>query len=275
MKTRIISATVAIILAIIILLLHNTFIFPVAIAAISAGAVYEVLKATSFVKFNLPTILCCGYAALDCFSYIWLGQSKLMFFNEKFIFGLFIVAMSVFFLKEHNEFKFTDYFIMIAIAYLVNYAFIALLNMNLKPNGLFMIVITLCGAWLADSGAYFAGTFLGKTPLCPEISPKKTVEGLIGGVISNGLLFLIIGVFYEYVFNGASVRLFMLFLSGMLCALLGLLGDLTASMIKRQCGIKDFGNIMPGHGGIMDRFDSVLFVAPFMLFAFTHSWIFI
>ena len=275
MKTRIISAAVAIVAAIIILLLHNYFIFPIAIAAISAGAVYEVIKATGFIKFKLPMIFCCTYAALDCFSYVWLSKLKLMFFNEKFIFGIFVVAMCIFFLKEHNEFKFTDFFIMIAIAYLVNYAFIALLNMNLYQNGLFMIVITLCGAWLADSGAYFAGTFLGKTPLCPEISPKKTYEGLIGGVLSNGILFLIIGIFYEYVFNGAPVRLYMLFICGMLCALFGLLGDLTASMIKRQCGIKDFGNIMPGHGGIMDRFDSVLFVAPFMLYAFSHSWIFI
>jgi len=274
MQTRIISAAVAIVVAIVVLALHNTFVFPIAIAAISVGAVYELLNATGYNKHKIQTILCCSFAGLDCFSYIWLSKLKMTFFNERFILGIFIVAMCVLYLKEHKDFKFTDFFVMIGITYFVNYAFISLLTMNIYKNGLFMVIITLCGAWLADSGAYFAGTFLGKTPLCPEISPKKTVEGLAGGVICNGLLFLIIGVVYEYILGGASVRLFMLFICGMLCALFGLVGDLTASMIKRECGIKDYGNIMPGHGGIMDRFDSVLFVAPFMLYAFTHSWIF-
>lgn len=274
MTTRIISAAIAIVIAVVILALHNTFVFSLAIAAISAGAIYEILKATGYLKYKAQAILCCGYAALDCVSFIWLRHYKLTFFNERFILGVFIIAMCLLYLKNHAEFKYTDLFCMIGISYLVNYAFIALLNMNVYSNGLFMVVLTLCGAWLADSGAYFAGTFLGKTPLCPEISPKKTVEGLLGGVICNGILFLLIGLFYEYALDGHSIRYFMIFICGMICALLGLVGDLSASMIKRQCGIKDYGNIMPGHGGIMDRFDSVLFVAPFMYYAFLNGWIF-
>lgn len=273
MKTRIISAAVAIVFAIIVLALHNTFVFSIAIAAISAGAIYEILKATGFVKYKVQTILCCAYAALDCISFIWLRHLKLTFFNERLILGLFIIAMCVLYFKEHENFKYTDLFFMIGISYFVNYAFVSILNMNLALNGLFMVILTLCGAWLADSGAYFAGTFLGKTPLCPEISPKKTVEGLLGGVVCNGILFIIIGLFHEYVLDGASIRYIPIFICGMICALLGLVGDLSASMIKRQCGIKDYGNIMPGHGGIMDRFDSVLFVAPFMLYAFSQGWI--
>lgn len=280
MTTRIISAAVAIVIAVIILALHNTFVFSIAIAAISAGAIYEILKATGYYsKYKIQTLICCGYAALDCISFIWLRHLKLLFLNETFILGVFVISMCVIFLRNHSEFKYTDLFFMIGVSYFVNYAFVTLLEMNtayvgLNSVGLFMIIITLCGAWLADSGAYFAGTFLGKTPLCPEISPKKTVEGLLGGIVCNGILFLIIGFFYEYVLDGESIRYFMIFICGMICALLGLLGDLTASMIKRQCGIKDYGNIMPGHGGIMDRFDSVLFVAPFMYYAFMHGWIF-
>ena len=126
---------------------------------------------------------------------------------------------------------------------------------------------------LADSGAYFAGTFFGKTKLCPEISPKKTVEGLIGGVISNGILMLIISLFYQFVLKGEPIHYLGVLIAGMLAALIGLVGDLTASVIKRQTGIKDYGNIMPGHGGIMDRFDSVLLVAPFMYYMFTQGLI--
>ena len=275
MTTRIISAAVAIVIAVIILALHNTFVFSIAIAAISAGAVYEILKATGYYsKYKIQTLICCGYAALDCISFIWLRHLKLLFLNETFILGVFVISMCVIFLRNHSEFKYTDLFFMLGVSFFVNYAFITLLRMNFASSGLFMVILTLCGAWLADSGAYFAGTFLGKTPLCPEISPKKTVEGLLGGIVCNGILFLIIGFFYEYVLDGESIRYFMIFICGMICALLGLIGDLTASMIKRQCCIKDYGNIMPGHGGIMDRFDSVLFVAPFMYYAFLHGWIF-
>ncbi|MGN1133928.1 MAG: phosphatidate cytidylyltransferase, partial [Oscillospiraceae bacterium] len=170
--------------------------------------------------------------------------------------------------------KAVDYFAMFAIPYIINFSFSTLLYMNnVETGGLFMVVITLCGSWLADSGAYFAGTFFGKTPLCPKISPKKTVEGVIGGVVTNGVLFLIIGLVYEYLLDGAPLHYVVMILSGMICALIGLVGDLTASVIKRQHGIKDYGNIMPGHGGVMDRFDSVLLVAPFMYFVFSQGWI--
>ena len=202
MTTRIISAAVAIVIAVIILALHNTFVFSIAIAAISAGAVYEILKATGYYsKYKIQTLICCGYAALDCISFIWLRHLKLLFLNETFILGVFVISMCVIFLRNHSEFKYTDLFFMLGVSFFVNYAFITLLRMNFASSGLFMVILTLCGAWLADSGAYFAGTFLGKTPLCPEISPKKTVEGLLGGIVCNGILFLIIGFFYEYVLD--------------------------------------------------------------------------
>ena len=143
-----------------------------------------------------------------------------------------------------------------------------------EPGGVFLLLITLCAAWLADSGAYFAGTFLGKTHLCPEISPKKTVEGLIGGVAANGVIMLIVSLVYRYIVKGYPVHFVWIVLAGMVCAIIGLIGDLTASIIKRQTGIKDYGNIMPGHGGVMDRFDSVLLVAPFMYYLYTQGLIF-
>ena len=138
-----------------------------------------------------------------------------------------------------------------------------------KVNGLMYLIMGLCGAWLADSGAYFVGTFIGKKKLCPEISPKKTVEGFVGGIFITGLLFMLINFGYSKILPHftVSVNYFEVCVLGMILAVVGTLGDLSASVVKRQCGIKDYGNIMPGHGGLMDRFDSVVFVAP-CLYAF-------
>lgn len=120
----------------------------------------------------------------------------------------------------------------------------------------------------ATSGAYFVGTFLGKHKLCPTISPKKTVEGLIGGFVVSVLASVLAGWLYQLYLTSqgitAMVSLWQIALIALLLAPLSVAGDLFASIIKRQCHVKDFGSIMPGHGGVMDRFDSVLFVAPVM-----------
>ncbi|MDE6594779.1 MAG: phosphatidate cytidylyltransferase, partial [Oscillospiraceae bacterium] len=148
-------------------------------------------------------------------------------------------------------------------------------------HGVCYIVLCLAGAWLGDSGAYFVGTFWKfweKHKLCPEISPKKTWEGAVGGVLTVGLVFALYAFGYRIVqgYRGYSFEVNYLYLviMGLVCGVLGIIGDLSASLIKRQYGIKDFGNIMPGHGGLMDRFDSVLFVAPFMMFVLSHFTIF-
>jgi phosphatidate cytidylyltransferase len=134
-----------------------------------------------------------------------------------------------------------------------------------KKHGLFLVVLTLCGAWLADTGAYFSGTFFGRHKLCPNISPKKTVEGFIGGTITNGLIFILVGLLYGKVITDLPMDYFLLFVFGMCCSVVGLLGDLSASLIKRQYSIKDYGNIMPGHGGILDRLDSFIMTVPFVI----------
>ena len=99
-------------------------------------------------------------------------------------------------------------------------------------------------------------------------------EGLIGGVAANGIIMLIISLVYRYLCKGYPVHFVWIVVAGMICAVIGLIGDLTASIIKRQTGIKDYGNIMPGHGGVMDRFDSVVLVAPFMFYLYTQGLIF-
>ncbi len=129
------------------------------------------------------------------------------------------------------------------------------------PAGMWNTFAIFVGAWLTDTFAYFTGHACGKHKLAPVISPKKTVEGSIGGIVGTALSMVIYG-FIVGRFTSFSPNYAALTALGLACGVISQLGDLSMSAIKREYNIKDYGNIMPGHGGIMDRFDSVLFVAP-------------
>ena len=126
----------------------------------------------------------------------------------------------------------------------------------------FWIVICLGIPWLADSAAYFAGSYFGKHKLCPEISPHKTVEGAVAGIIVGTLSALLIGLIFKLIYGDVTIYYGVLVLIGFVNSIVSIFGDLIFSVMKRSCHIKDFGSIMPGHGGLLDRFDSVLFCIP-------------
>jgi len=130
---------------------------------------------------------------------------------------------------------------------------------------LWLVWLIFIAAWGCDTGAYFVGRAIGKRKLAPVISPKKTVEGAIGGVVIAAslcvLYALILNHFEIWLFDSHYYLWFAAF--GAFGAVLGQAGDLSASAVKRKVGIKDYGNIMPGHGGVLDRFDSIIFVAPY------------
>lgn len=123
-----------------------------------------------------------------------------------------------------------------------------------------MIWFIFIASWGADTGAYFAGNAFGKTKLAPKVSPKKTVEGLIGGVITAVILCVILSMVFEPSLIPHSIAI------GVIGSLISVVGDLSASKIKREMDVKDYGHIMPGHGGVMDRFDSVILVTPFIYY---------
>lgn len=128
-------------------------------------------------------------------------------------------------------------------------------------GGKFLVLMPLVAAWGSDTCALFAGMAFGKHKLAPVISPKKTVEGAVGGVIGAMFLMLLVA----FIFNtkaGLEINYVSAAVLGALGAVFGQIGDLSFSIIKRQTGIKDYGHIFPGHGGVLDRFDSVIFVAP-------------
>ncbi len=130
-----------------------------------------------------------------------------------------------------------------------------------EEGGIITFWLIYLSSWIADTAAYFAGRFLGKHKMAPILSPKKTIEGAIGGILGSGVL----GVVFALLVNGGR----QVWEFGVICAagaVISIFGDLTASAIKRDHGIKDYGKLIPGHGGILDRFDSVIFTAPVIYF---------
>ena len=120
--------------------------------------------------------------------------------------------------------------------------------------------------WMADAGGFFIGSALGKHKLCPKISPKKTVEGAIGGILFCMIAAVVMGLVFDFfVFKDININYFSLILLGFLDAIFSIVGDLSFSLIKRHLGIKDYGTIFPGHGGFLDRCDSIIFTAPLVV----------
>jgi phosphatidate cytidylyltransferase len=138
---------------------------------------------------------------------------------------------------------------------------VMMVESSAKPWMLFVLGVV----WAGDTGAYFAGRFLGRHKLHPKVSPKKTIEGAIGGLLSSvGGGFLMVEVLGLTGLEGWKIAVF-----SALGGALGQLGDLAESLVKRACGVKDSGTILPGHGGMLDRLDGVIFAMPFFYFALT------
>jgi len=275
MTRRLISAAFGIAIGISILLIDRKEVFLVAVAIISAIAVYEILVATKYIK-NIPVAIA---------SLIFVGgvpfvlNYDMQFINTRYASFVFIIGLFVIMLFNHKKVKFAEVALVTFVSLCVPFSLscIIFLYDTFPDHRLFCLVYTLTITWISDSGAYFAGTFLGKHKMSPGISPKKTWEGFAGGLITAALFGFLLGKGYEWamiIFTGElTFKVDVLFLSVLAvpCAVLGVLGDFSASILKRECAVKDFGNIMPGHGGVLDRFDSVLFVVPFVYLVFIYD----
>ena len=143
---------------------------------------------------------------------------------------------------------------------------------DLVEGGQYFYLLPFIGAWVTDTFAYFTGMLLGKHKLIPDVSPKKTVEGAIGGIAFCVAAFVGFGLLYNSLWlaeGGDPLPLWLMGVVGLLVSLVSQIGDLSLSLLKRKYGIKDFGKIFPGHGGVMDRFDSVLAVSIMLLVCFS------
>lgn len=258
LNKRIISAGIGIILLIVILILDRIFL-NIAVAIISVMALFELLNALGYGKNKIVLITAFFSAIIISFNY-FIPQS----YTRLFIY-IYSILMFLIFLIYHRAIGFKDVAILFFASSYIPFFLSHIVQTRNLPQGEVYIWFIFIGAWATDSFAFFGGKLFGKRKLCPEISPKKTVEGAISGTIGCGLSFLL----YAYILNtwaSYHIHYISIFILGMTCAILAQLGDLSASMIKRQYKIKDFGNIMPGHGGVLDRFDSILFVAPFIYY---------
>lgn len=262
MAVRLISSFVGIALALVVLFLNQTFLFPLALAGVIVIILSELAQAVDGAKFHIALAGMLLYGAVTPFLEFY-GVQAYMPLVQFVCLCLFFIE----FLRKSKTFHVEQISFMIMSAILVTRSICFVISLkDADEHGMLYVVLALCGGWIADSGAYFAGVTLGKHKLCPEISPKKTVEGFIGGLVSNAVVFALICLGYSLIrqFSGTTVEVNYLIavVLGIFCAAVSVLGDLCASVVKRQKGIKDYGSIMPGHGGLMDRFDSVLFVVP-------------
>ena len=190
----------------------------------------------------------------------------------KLLLAAFIVLAFVCMVVEYgkdNALSFTDMSAVFVAGLAIPLALSCLLRLRMMPYGGGMVLIPLVAAFCSDSAALFTGMACGKHKLAPQVSPKKTVEGAIGGLV-GGMVGMVIFRIVFFFCTVHSLNILWCMLLGLVGAVMGQLGDLSFSAIKRQCGIKDYGRLLPGHGGVLDRFDSVIFAAPVIWLIVSH-----
>ncbi len=260
MKTRIISGVVATLLLIGILFvgMQYNLVLTIAFVLLNALAVWEILENTKLMPLRGLTIVSLVFSAIMLLSMY--GAIPISIYTVQTVYIVALFWVSVFMYKSV---KITEMILAGALTCYLSFAFTTLLALlSARGNrGIFYFVLVCCFAWGSDICAYFVGVFFGKHKLCPTISPKKTVEGAIGGILGCMLLSTVSAVLFRS-FGQLDVSVWLILAVSPIFSIAGMFGDLTASLLKRQCGIKDYGNIMPGHGGVLDRFDSVLMIAP-------------
>lgn len=269
MKTRIISALIGIPLVVLALIFHRYF--PLCLNIISAIASLicsvELLNAKKLTKDYIISIPCMLFAALMPMLVVTNLWQWLIFIFAFYLFTLLIV--------KNQKYSFNDIAYLVTAIGLSTAGFSTLIAATLveATKSCFLVVLCIATAWVADAGAYFVGSACGKHKLCPNVSPKKTVEGAVGGVIIGILGAIVVGcVYHFFIFDGkATVDFVGVAIIATISTFTSIIGDLTFSLIKRSCNVKDYGNIIPGHGGILDRCDSIIMTAP-VLFLFAQAW---
>ncbi len=257
MKTRIVTALILIPLLFVVVLGLPKIVTAVVFGALLAIASYELLFVTGLMKHRRLGVYASVMAFLvSLWSYLELAPAWGLLGLLAFVSILFAELM-------HDHIKLTLEMLALTFlgGFLVPYLLCSVVRIHAGPLGRYFIMVPFVMALMPDSGAYFGGMFFGKHKLAPVLSPKKTVEGAIGGILAGMASMVIYGMILHLGF-GLKVNYLFTLVYGLIGALGAVFGDLCFSVIKRQTGIKDYGSIFPGHGGILDRFDSMVIVAP-------------
>ena len=272
MKQRVITGVLSGIIFIGALLLMNTIVFPIFVALLSGMAVWEIEKAVGLKNKMIMAVSLVLSVAIPFIVHFGVKMPIAAFG------GVYVVLIFIFMLLKFETTKFEQAVTAIFASVCVPFSFSLMIvfrdiHMHFegytKIDGIYLLLFAFFASWMTDIFAYFVGSKLGKHKLCPKISPKKSVEGAIGGVLGStlaGYLYGLILVHNEIITNDL---IYVFVLLGFFGSMVAQIGDLAASAIKRNYDIKDYGKLIPGHGGIMDRFDSVLVTAPIIYFMFT------
>ncbi|MBQ7387272.1 MAG: phosphatidate cytidylyltransferase [Clostridia bacterium] len=267
MKQRVITAILILAVIVPVVFLSEYMVYPIALSLLSLMATFETLRALGVEKKKsifLPTYPIS--VALPLFTHdIFLGADAaratdyiLICFGVIFVYLLYLMAAAVFSHGELTVSKIGEVFM--TVTYIVC-SFTAFSLLRYIRGGEVVFLLVFIGAWVSDVGAYFVGYLIGKHKLIPDVSPKKTVEGSIGGIVFSSLVCVIYGFIIGALSTELSPNYVVLAIAGALLSVVSQVGDLIASLIKREHGMKDYSNLLPGHGGIMDRFDSVMAVS--------------
>ena len=261
MKTRIITAVVALLIFIPVVIFANTTLFTLsgfelklinlALALLSVVGAYEGLKCIGAHKTPFMLLAFITAAALPLLTY-----DSLDIYAPVFILLLFALLFGG--VIRNSTVTCDKVLVSFALTFYVTASFGAMAVLYNTSIKLFPLIFI--GAWVTDTFAYFTGFFFGKHKLIPSVSPKKTVEGAIGGSLATTIVY---GVYAWLMTNDVKTTV-ILTLVGLVASIVSQMGDLSASLIKRHWGIKDYGSLFPGHGGVLDRFDSILAVSAFL-----------
>ena len=257
MKTRIIAAAVLLPILLLMLLWLPEIVAAIVFSLLMALAACEMLYRTRLVRSTRLVIYSAVMAAsLGIWSYFGAVEAY-----GQLLLLLFCIAMFSEMMRNHVKIRFETIAMCFVAGAIVPYMLSALIRILMMHNGRHLIMIPFIISFLSDGGAYFAGLKFGRHKLAPVVSPNKTLEGVLGGLITSVLGMLIYALIMQLAMN-YRVNYALAILYGVSGCLAGVFGDLCFSIIKRQTGIKDYGNLIPGHGGILDRVDSLMTVAP-------------
>lgn len=264
MGTRIIVSVVLAPLFFVVLFFLPPVYLAVLLSGICALASYELLRATKVASqkvLYIYTAISAALIPLGCWNWGYGG-----WFVRAVAF-LLIVTLFVESIKNYgkqDEIKFTQISICLFGGLLIPLSLSALVVLKGMEHGQYLVLLPVVSAFLTDAGAYFAGVFFGKHRGITQVSPNKSLEGYIGGILSGGIFMLLYGLVLIQ-FAKLRVSLPTMAVYGLLGSAITELGDLSYSLVKRQHGVKDYGHLLPGHGGMLDRFDSMSFAAPLLL----------
>ncbi len=278
MKQRVITAVVLLALLAVVVWQIYTPLFVIVIAFFSAVAANEIMKCA---KVSNKFILCTGTAFAFCVPFfasahileplVSTPQWALVINKVPNIVFVIVLTLAFFLamLKEYSHTKFEDVAVSFIASVVVPYGFSIFVRLRdidgyKTQIGVYLIFFGLISALGTDTGAQLGGMAFGKHKMSPNISPKKTVEGAVCGVITGFALNLIAMLLYNRFADSplTQTQAIVLMCVEPLIGVMSMMGDLSASVLKRNFGVKDFGKIFPGHGGVMDRFDSSLFTLP-------------